>query len=185
MEIRKRSSASEGNSIGLAHTLLLIAICLMANMTSVKAQQNSDRISLGFGCLYERGLDVTLSYEHETKYHNAWEYFVNGYIKWDECASCGHVCPESFWNNYRSYGFGFAYKPCVARGRNHHGNMRLGASGGSDTHDFLGGIHLGYEHNYTLSHGWKLFWQVKTDVMIKGEDLFRTGIVLGVKLPVK
>ena len=32
-----------------------------------------------------------------------------------------------------------------------------------------------------LRHGWKLFWQVKTDVMIKGEDLFRTGIVLGVK----
>ena len=109
----------------------------------------------------------------------------NGYIKWNECASCGHVCPESFWNNYRSYGFGFAYKPCVARGRNHHGNMRIGASAGSDTDRFLGGIHLGYEQNYTLRHGWKLFWQVKTDVMIKGEDLFRTGIVLGVKLPVK
>ena len=128
---------------------------------------------------------MTLSYEHETRYHNAWEYFANGYIKWDECASCGHVCPESFWNNYRSYGFGIAYKPCLARGRNHHGNMRIGASGGSDTHDFMGGIHLGYEHNYTLRHGWKLFWQVKTDVMIKGEDLFRTGIVMGVKLPVK
>ena len=169
----------------LAHTLLLIVICFMASMTPAMAQQNSGRISLGFGCLYERGLDVTLSYEHETRYHNAWEYFANGYIKWDECASCGHVCPESFWNNYRSYGFGIAYKPCVARGRNHHGNMRIGASGGSDTHDFMGGIHLGYEHNYTLRHGWKLFWQVKTDVMIKGEDLFRTGIVLGVKLPVK
>lgn len=62
--------------------------------------------------------------------------------------------------------------------------MRIGASAGSDTDRFLGGIHLGYEQNYTLRHGWKLFWQVKTDVMIKGEDLFRTGIVLGVKLPV-
>lgn len=68
----------------------------MASMTPAMAQQNSDRISLGFGCLYERGLDVTLSYEYETKYHNAWEYFANGYIKWNECASCGHVCPESF-----------------------------------------------------------------------------------------
>ena len=156
------------------------------NKTNIRFDIDEMRIkSLGFGCLYERGLDVTLSYEHETKYHNAWEYFANGYIKWDECASCGHVCPESFWNNYRSYGFGFAYKPCVARGRNHHGNMRIGASAGSDTDRFLGGIHLGYEHNYTLRHGWKLFWQVKTDVMIKGEDLFRTGIVLGVKLPVK
>ena len=119
LTIGKRSSASKGKANGLAHTLLLIVICFMASMTPAMAQQNSGRISLGFGCLYERGLDVTLSYEHETKYHNAWEYFANGYIKWDECASCGHVCPESFWNNYRSYGFGIAYKPCVARGRNH------------------------------------------------------------------
>ena len=70
----------------LVHTLLVV-ICFMASMTPAMAQQNSDRISLGFGCLYERGLDVTLSYEYETKYHNAWEYFANGYIKWNECAS--------------------------------------------------------------------------------------------------
>lgn len=66
----------------LVHTLLVV-ICFMASMTPAMAQQNSDRISLGFGCLYERGLDVTLSYEYETKYHNAWEYFANGYIKWN------------------------------------------------------------------------------------------------------
>ena len=48
----------------LVHTLLVV-ICFMASMTPAMAQQNSDRISLGFGCLYERGLDVTLSYEYE------------------------------------------------------------------------------------------------------------------------
>lgn len=84
------------------------------------AQSHSDRISVGAGALYQRGLDATISWEHETRYHNAWEYFINGYIKWDECASCGHVCPESFWNNYRTWGVGAAYKPCVARGRNWH-----------------------------------------------------------------
>ena len=79
------------------------------------AQSHSDRISVGAGALYQRGLDATISWEHETRYHNAWEYFINGYIKWDECASCGHVCPESFWNNYRTWGVGAAYKPCVAK----------------------------------------------------------------------
>ena len=67
------------------------------------AQSHIDRISAGVGALYQRGLDATISWEHETRYHNAWEYFINGYIKWDECASCGHVCPESFWNNYRTW----------------------------------------------------------------------------------
>jgi hypothetical protein len=28
-----------------------------------------------------------------------------------------------------------------------------------------------------------LFAQVKSDLIIKGEDLFRTGVVLGVKIP--
>lgn len=107
---------------------IMMTVALIATASTIKAQTNSDRISVGVGALYERGLDITLSYEHETKYHNAWEYFANGYIKWDECKSCGHVCPDSFWRNYRSYGFGIAYKPCVTRGRNHHGNLRIGAS---------------------------------------------------------
>ena len=55
----------------------------------------------------------------------------------------------------------------------------MGASGGSDTHKFVAGIHLGYEHNYVLPSGWTFYWQVKNDVIIKGADLFRTGIALG------
>ena len=166
----------------MKRTLLLLLTVITFSVSS-NAQDNSDRLSLGIGCLYKNGLDLTLSYEHIGNYHNAWEFFANGYIQWNKCASCGHICPESFWRNYRSYGFGAAYKPCVVRGRNHHGNIRIGASIGSDTKHFLGGFHFGYEHNYVLQGGWCLFWQVKTDLMIKGEDLFRTGIVLGVKLP--
>ena len=72
----------------------------------------------------------------------------------------------------------------MVRGRNHYGSFRFGGSLGSDTHRVLGGVHAGYEHNYRLG-GWQVYWQVKSDLMIKGKDLFRTGIVLGVKLPVK
>ena len=161
--------------------VILMAMLLIVTLTSSYAQDGSNRISLGTGILYERGLDLTLSYEHETKYHNAWEYFGNVYLKWDECASCGHVCPDSFWKNYRTYDFGIAYKPCVVRGRNNHGNVRIGASVGSDTDKVIGGIHVGYEHSYALRAGWQIFWQVKTDIMIKGLDTFRTGAALGIK----
>ena len=161
--------------------VILMAMLFIATLTSSYAQDGSNRISLGTGVLYERGLDLTLSYEHETKYHNAWEYFGNVYLKWDECASCGHVCPDSFWKNYRTYDFGIAYKPCVVRGRNNHGNVRIGASVGSDTDKVIGGIHVGYEHSYALRYGWQIFWQVKTDIMIKGLDTFRTGAALGIK----
>ena len=114
----------------------ILAIVSSFSLSSY-AQSHSDRITFGIGLLYERGLDATLAWEHETKYHNAWEYFVNGYLKWDECESCGHVCPESFWKNYRTWGVGVAYKPCVWRGRNNYGNLRIGASAGSNTDKFL------------------------------------------------
>ena len=163
--------------------LTLMAVAIFA--VNSHAQANMGCLSLGVGCLYERGMDATLSYEHEGSYHNAWEFFANVYLKWDECESCGHVCPESFWHNYNTYGFGIAYKPCVIRGRNHYGNVRLGGSLGSDTDEVVGGVHVGYEHNYVLRGGWMLFWQVKSDVMINAEDLFRTGVVLGFKIPFK
>lgn len=70
-------------------------------------------------------------------------------------------------------------------GRNHYGSLRIGASGGSDTRKFLVGLHFGYEHNYVLRAGWTLYWQVKGDVMIKGADVLRTGVALGIKLPIK
>ena len=133
----------------------ILAIVSSFSLSSY-AQSHSDRITFGIGLLYERGLDATLAWEHETKYHNAWEYFVNGYLKWDECESCGHVCPESFWKNYRTWGVGVAYKPCVWRGRNNYGNLRV------------------------------LYWQAKCDLMLPDrKDLFRTGVTLGFKIPTR
>lgn len=165
--------------------ILMIFVAVLAVSATAFAGDRDGRVSFGVGLLYENGLDATLSYERENAYHNAWEFFANGYLKWDKCASCGHVCPDSFWKNYRSWSIGGAYKPCVVRGRNHYGSFRFGGSLGSDTHRVLGGVHAGYEHNYRLRGGWQVYWQVKSDLMIKGKDLFRTGIVLGVKLPVK
>lgn len=164
---------------------LILLVVVFAMGTTAKAGDRDGRVGLGVGLLYENGMDATLFYECEGAYHNAWEFFANGYVKWKDCESCGHICPDSFWRNYRSWSLGAAYKPCVSRGRNHYGSFRLGGSLGSDTRDVLGGVHVGYEHNYRLRNGLQLYWQVKTDVMIKGEDLFRSGIVLGIKLPTK
>ena len=97
-------------------TIILILACVCI-ATSANAQRGSGRLSLGVGLLYKNGMDATLAYEHETNYRHAWEFFVGGYLQWTECSSCKHVCPESFWRNYRTYGFGAAYKPCVVRGR--------------------------------------------------------------------
>lgn len=164
---------------------ILLAITCMCICLGASAQRNSGRLSLGAGLLYKNGAEMTLAYEHEMNYRHIWEFFANGYLQWSDCRTCGHICPESFWKNYRTWGIGAAYKPCVIRGRNHYGSLRLGASGGSDTEKFVAGIHLGYEHSYVLRSGWTFYWQVKNDVIIRGADLFRTGVALGIKLPIK
>ena len=166
----------------MKRTLFFIMLAVIT-AGSVRAQSGTDRLSISTGLLYERGLDLTLSYEHETRHHTAWEFFVNGYVKWDECASCGHICPQSMWHGYRTWAVGAAWKPCVIRGRNSNGNLRLGASAGSDTHEAMGVFHVGYEHSYTLHHGLRLFWQVKTDLTLNAEDLLRSGAVIGLKIP--
>lgn len=148
------------------------------------AGEKDSRIGIGMGILYDKGLEATISYEVEGGNHHAWEFFANGYLQWDECKSDNHVCPQSFWHGERNWLIGAAYKPCVVRGKNHYGSLRIGASAGSNLHKFIGAAHLGYEHNYRLKGGWQFFWQAKADVVIKSGDLIRPGIALGIKFPI-
>ena len=53
------------NKISIMKPLLVSAMLLLA-VTS-KAQSHGNRLTLGVGALYERGFDVTLAVEHETK----------------------------------------------------------------------------------------------------------------------
>lgn len=170
-------------------TMKFLAVVLLAVVAAMaKAQTYSDHINLGVGAYYERQLDGTFAYEHETKYHNSWEYFFNYSIKYDKDEEAGHYTKKSFWHSYNAWGLGIACKPCINRGRNHHGNLRLGASlGGAKEYEgeskFHGDLHLGYEHSYQLRQGWHLYWQAKTDMSINGKDLLRVGVALGIKLP--
>lgn len=163
---------------------IIMVLALLLNTIQAFAQGNTDRIMIGGGLLYENGIDATLSWEHETKYHNAWEFFISGYLKWQDDPEVGHITKQSFWHYYNTWGIGTAYKPCVVRGRNHHGNVRIGAILGSDTHHFMGWIPVGYEHDYCLRYNIHLYWQVKTEMAIgRSKDFFRSGLEIGIKLP--
>ena len=57
---------------------------------------------------------------------------------------------------------------------------------------FVFTVHLHFPQQFQVCHRMgidvykrQLYWQVKSDVMIKGADVLRAGVVLGVKLPVK
>ena len=51
--------------------ILVVFFATIVFVMNGKAQGNRERLSLGVGCLYQNGLDLTLSYEHEGKYHRS------------------------------------------------------------------------------------------------------------------
>ena len=157
--------------------LFMIAVVLLSTVFA-KAQDNSHRIGFGVGGFYRPAASATLFWEHETHYHNAWEFFAAGSMKLDNLEDMG--------TNYRFWGVGAAWKPCVYRARNRYGSARIGVSLGAAPTDFLAGIHAGWHHNYALRRGWQFYWQAGVDLMLpKRDDLFRVGAGLGIKMPVR
>ena len=156
---------------------LMIAVVLLTTVMA-KAQDNSNRIGVGVGAFYRPAASATLFWEHETRYHNAWEFFATGSLKLDDIEDLGA--------NYRCWGVGAAWKPCVFRARNRFGSARIGVSLGAAPTDFLAGIHAGWQHSYALRRGWQFYWQAGVDVMLpRRDDLFRVGAGVGIKMPVR
>ena len=157
--------------------IIMIAVVLLSTVLA-KAQDNSNRIGVGVGAFYRPAASATLFWEHETRYHNAWEFFATGSLKLDDLEDLGA--------NYRCWGVGAAWKPCVFRARNRYGSARIGVSLGAAPTDFLAGIHAGWQHSYALRRGWQFYWQAGVDVMLpRRDDLFRVGAGVGIKMPVR
>ena len=164
-------------------TGMLMAFMTIGIPAHGMAQSHGSHIQLSLGSSYPKTLEATLAYEQERDYHHAWEYFGTYSIQYADDPEVGHVTPKSFWHNYNTWEVGMAYKPCVTRGRNHHGSLRIGASAGSDFEKVIGAAHFGYEHTYNLYDGWSVFFSVKESIAIHGKDRFKTGVSLGVKVP--
>ena len=58
---------------------LMVAVLLMTAVMA-KAQDNTNRIGVGLGGYYRPAASMTLFWEHETRYHNAWEFFAEGRV---------------------------------------------------------------------------------------------------------
>ncbi|MBR4134331.1 MAG: hypothetical protein IKU04_07400 [Bacteroidales bacterium] len=157
--------------------IIMIATVLLSTVLA-RAQDNSNRIGVGVGAFYRPAASASLFWEHETRYHNAWEFFATGSLKLDDIDELGA--------NYRCWGVGAAWKPCVFRARNRYGSARIGVSLGAAPTDFLAGIHAGWQHSYALRSGWQFYWQAGVDVMLpRRDDLFRFGAGVGIKMPVR
>ena len=65
---------------------LMVAVLLMTAVMA-KAQDNTNRIGVGLGGYYRPAASMTLFWEHETRYHNAWEFYAEGGVLFPDALS--------------------------------------------------------------------------------------------------
>lgn len=61
---------------------ILSVMFALFSATAMYALSHGNHLMLGLGVSYPQGVEATLPYEHETDYHNAWEYFGTMYLKY-------------------------------------------------------------------------------------------------------
>ena len=165
--------------------LSLILLLLTVAVVPAKAGDGDRHVGIQAGLMYPSLLNGVLSVDFETRYHNAFEVYIDAFTQWEDCIDCGKVCRESFWKTNYGLGIGAAYKPVVHRSRNSFGRFRMGADIGTCSRKFSMGVELGYEYVWTFRNNVQFVIQQKNEVTFWGRPTWRFGGLLGFRLPLK
>lgn len=162
--------------------LMLLALLAIAGGRTM-AGENDRYVGINTGVLYPRIFNITVQYEFETKYHNAWEVYFDYATQWDKCKTCGKVCMDSFWKEDYAYGVGLAYKPTFSRGKNSFGRFRFGTDLGASRRNFALGVEVGLEWVWTLRNRMQIVFQQKNEVTFWAKPRFKNGALVGFRIP--
>ena len=162
---------------------LIIAMLIVAGVTPVKAGDGDKHVGFQAGVMYPGVFNGVLSVDFETRYHNAFEFYIDAFTEWKDCPDCGKVCKESFWKSNYALGVGLAYKPMVHRSRNSMGRFRIGADIGTCSREFALGIEAGYEYVWTFKNNVQFILQQKNELTFWGRPTWKFGGMVGLRLP--
>lgn len=154
----------------------LSSIFLLAAGTCAYAGDGDSHLTANVGIMAPYTLDATIGYEHPFGYGNAIEAYAEIGNHWQKPTCC------QFWKGYFWDG-GVLYKHRIARFKN--GNLRVlgGVQTGLVRQDYFFGIEAGFEYNYVLPNSWEFSVIQKNTVNFLHGDVFRCGIMLGIKIP--
>lgn len=154
---------------------LLCAVAALIISTPAVADETS-KLTVNVGVLAPYTMDANIGYEHHLNYGNAFEIFANAGNHWHT-----PVC-HNFWKGYFWDG-GVIYKHRLAKFKN--GNLRIlgGVNAGAERKEFFFGVEAGFEYNYVFKNDWEFSVTQKNTVNFPHGDLFRNGLLVGVKIP--
>ena len=143
---------------------------------SASAGDGDKMLDINVGILAPYTLDATIGYEHPIGYGNAFEVYGEAGNHWQKPVCC------QFWKGY-FWDAGALYKHRISRFRNGRIRALGGAHLGMNKQDFFCGVELGFEYNYVFPNSWELSIREKNTINFFHGDIFRCGVMVGVKIP--
>lgn len=135
------------------------------------------RLFANVGIMAPYTLDATIGYEHPIGYGHAFSVYAEAGNHWET-----PVC-HRFWHNYFWDGGG-SYKHQIARWKNASLRVVGGMYFGAIRTDFFFGNELNLEFNYRFRNNWMFTLTQKNTINYLHGDLFRNGVMVGLKIPI-
>ena len=155
---------------------LLFLLKAMVPFLAAKAGDGDSHITINAGILAPYTLDATIGYEHPLGYSNAVEIYGEGGNHWQK-----PVC-HMFWKGWFWDG-GVLFKHRLARFKNGGFRVLGGLHTGMNQQDYFFGVEAGFEYNYVFPNNWVFSVRQKNTVNFLHGDVFRCGVMVGVKIP--
>lgn len=151
--------------------ILIGLVCAIA----VDTANAENRFTVNAGFLFPATLDATVGYEYNFSYGRAFEVF-------GELGNHRKVGEGQFWKGYFWNG-GLLYKYQLKRFKNSNFSFRAGPVLGAVQKEFFLGLEAGFEYDYVFANGIELSLIQKNNVCFLHGDLFRNGLMVGIKIP--
>lgn len=155
--------------------LIILLIAIMP-FIQAKAGDGDKHLSVNVGILAPYTLDATIGYEHPIDQSSALEVYGEAGNHWRTPVCC------QFWKGYFWDG-GVLYKHRIGRFKNSNLRILGGLQCGMYRHDFFFGTEIGFEYNYVFANSWEFSLRQKNTVNFLHGDVFRCGVMVGVKIP--
>ena len=134
-----------------------------------------NRLTANAGFLFPSTLNATVGYEYQFSYGRAFEALGEIGDHWKSGNG-------QFWKGYY-WGGAILYKHQLKRFKNGKFSFRAGPALGAVQKEFYVGLEAGFEYDYVFANGLELALIQKNNVCFIHGDLFRNGLLVGIKIP--
>lgn len=166
--------------------ILLLSLpffCLYAADESFGDGNHYVHASVGYA--YKKTFGTFVGFEWERKYYHAWEAYIDLTTTYITCPIDNTMwCTYAFWN-YKNATIGLAYKPALVRWKNSNLRGRVGVDMGMNQREkYTISLDFGIEYAYSFPNRIQICFTQKNDVQFLNRYHFKSGLYVGIKVPV-